>query len=388
MSSAQAGERHVQGAGHLPGMRFLCMVHLHDRANQYGGAGLGARKLRLPQALQFPRIDRSDTPAMAQIFKHLCRDADDQAQALDGWRQRYEQLSAGRFEGHAWQLVMDGGMLLREHTNCHLREQITPPPGHLVVAMALAVKPGSSFGGRTLTQESLLVLGADEEHQLTSVGELDLIGLAVHSDVLSGLQPCQFEWLERAQRERNLALSLDAASAIRELMLTMNAQTSSESALARLNQPGPCAELLAAMLAQTVELAMRCQGKQPAQARRADTRLKVVQRDIDFMRAHLQDDIGIPEVCAAACASRRNLQYCFEEFLQTSPQAYLRALRLNEARRALKRHGQRPITAIANELGFSSASHFTRHYKRMFDELPSQTHKLGAHRQLCSGAHA
>ena len=94
------------------------------------------------------------------------------------------------------------------------------------------------------------------------------------------------------------------------------------------------------------------------------------------MRANLQDDIGIPEICAAACASRRSLQYCFEEFMHTTPQAYLRALRLNEARRALKARSQPPITELANTLGFSSASHFTRHYKLMFDELPSETLKL------------
>jgi AraC family ethanolamine operon transcriptional activator len=93
------------------------------------------------------------------------------------------------------------------------------------------------------------------------------------------------------------------------------------------------------------------------------------------MRAHLHDDIGIAEICDAACASRRSLQYCFEEFMHTTPQAYLRALRLNEARRALKLADGQPITALASELGFASASHFTRHYKLMFDELPSETLK-------------
>ena len=37
---------------------------------------------------------------------------------------------------------------------------------------------------------------------------------------------------------------------------------------------------------------------------------------------------------------------------------------------------QPPITELANTLGFASASHFTRHYKLMFDELPSETLKL------------
>ncbi|MFD2453591.1 hypothetical protein [Ideonella paludis] len=126
---------------------------------------------------------------MAKIVEHQSRDVDDQAQALDGWQQRYEQLSAGRFEGRAWQLVMDEGTLLREHTNRHLREQITPPPDHLVLAIPLAVMPGSSFGGRPLERESLMVFGPDEEYDLVSAGELDLIGLSVHRDTLAGLAP-------------------------------------------------------------------------------------------------------------------------------------------------------------------------------------------------------
>jgi len=313
---------------------------------------------------------------MAQILEQICRDVDDQAQALNGWRQHYEQLSAGRFEGHAWQLVMERGTLLREHTNRHLREQITPPPGHLVLAVPLAVMPGSSFGGRPLQRESLLVFAADQEHDLVACGELDLIGLSVHRDLLTDLAPLKREWLERAQRERNLSLSPDAASAIAQLLLGVNAQTQAQGALDRLSQPRQATELLGATLTQTVLLAMACEHRNQGLARRADTRLKVVKRAIDFMQANLHEDIGVPEVCAAAYASRRSLQYCFEEFMQTTPQAFFRALRLNEARRALKLHSDRPITVIATDLGFANASHFTLHYKRMFDELPSQTLKF------------
>ena len=57
----------------------------------------------------------------------------------------------------------------------------------------------------------------------------------------------------------------------------------------------------------------------------------------------------------------------------------MRALRLNEARRSLKLHADQPITSLASRLGFSSASHFTRHYKLMFDELPSETLKLNCY---------
>ena len=65
--------------------------------------------------------------------------------------------------------------------------------------------------------------------------------------------------------------------------------------------------------------------------------------------------------------------------MHTTPGAYLRALRLNAARRTFKLAPEQPITAVANTLGFSSASHFTRHYRLMFDELPSETLKMNCY---------
>ena len=89
---------------------------------------------------------------MATIHDHLWSDAQDQAEALNGWQQRYEQLSCGRFQGQAWQMVMAQGALLRETSNLHLRQQITPPTDHLVLAIPLAVQPGSRFAGRPLAR--------------------------------------------------------------------------------------------------------------------------------------------------------------------------------------------------------------------------------------------
>jgi AraC family ethanolamine operon transcriptional activator len=312
---------------------------------------------------------------MAQVVTLESRDIDDQAQALNGFRQTYEQLGRGRFHGQCWHLMSDAGFLLREQTNRSLRQHFRPPAEHVTMAVPLAVTAGSVFAGRPLDRESLLVLDFEQEYDLLSAGELDVIGLAVHRDVLATLAPAKAQWLRRAQAESNLPLLPEAAAAIRQMLLAVSYEAEQEiDALSEVNAE---AALLSATLTQTLVLAMA--GDPGAQAthipRRADTRLKVVKRAIDYMRAHLHDDIGIAEICSAACASRRSLQYCFEEFMHTTPQAYLRALRLNEARRALKLADGQPITALASQLGFASASHFTRHYKLMFDELPSETLK-------------
>lgn len=317
---------------------------------------------------------------MATLHHHHTDDVDDQAAALAGWDQRYEQLGCGRFEGQVWQLVMRDGVLLREHTNRRLREQVRPPADHVVMAIPLAVEGGSMFAGQPLERESLMLISGADESDVVSAGDLDLVGLSVHRSLLDGLlSAADIEWLDRALRRRNLSLAPQAASAIRHLLLAVCDDAGAQ--LGRLDDPLHEQRLLSSTVTQTLLLAMRGEGDSCA-PRRADTRLRVVRRAIDYMRAHLQDDIGIPDICAAAYASRRTLQYCFEEFMQTTPQAYLRALRLNEARRQLKQQGHHTaITDLAGAMGFSSASHFTRHYKLMFDELPSQTSRLN-----CNGA--
>ena len=312
---------------------------------------------------------------MAHVVTLESQDIDDQAQALNGFRQTYEQLGRGRFRGQAWHLMSDPGFLLREQTNRSLRQHFRPPADNVTVAIPLSVTRGSRFAGRPLERESLLVLDCEQEYDLLSAGDLDVIGFSVHQRLLSALAPAKVEWLQRAQTENNVPLLPEAAAAIRSMLQAVSQQA--ERDIGSLSEGGAEAALLSATLTQTVMLAMA--GDRADQVthipRRADTRLKVVKRALDYMRAHLHDDIGIAEICSAACASRRSLQYCFEEFMHTTPQAYLRALRLNEARRALKLADGLPITALASELGFASASHFTRHYKLMFDELPSETLK-------------
>ncbi|MFO1218223.1 MAG: helix-turn-helix domain-containing protein [Burkholderiaceae bacterium] len=316
---------------------------------------------------------------MASWLEHRSADVDDQAAALAGWQQHYEQLGRGSFRGAACQLLMSDGVLLREQTNRQLREQIRPPRDHLVIAVPLAVEPGSVFAGRPLERESVVVLDGDHDYELVSAGELDLVGLAVHRRFVEQLSPAEADWLQGAQRQQLLPLAPDAASAIRQMLLVLVGDGASQCD--QLADPRQESALLASTLAQTVLLAMlgaAGSSGDPAQAipRRTESRQRVVRRAIDFMRAHLHEPIGVPDICAAACASRRSLQYCFEEFMHTTPQAYLRALRLNEARRVLKSHANPAITALAGEFGFSSPSHFTRHYRLMFDEVPSETLRL------------
>jgi len=80
-------------------------------------------------------------------------------------------------------------------------------------------------------------------------------------------------------------------------------------------------------------------------------------------------------VCKAVGASRRKLNYCFQEVLGTTPISYWRAMRLNRVRRDLKRcrDPRTGVYDIAVRHGFWHFSQFSLDYKRHFSELPSET---------------
>lgn len=95
----------------------------------------------------------------------------------------------------------------------------------------------------------------------------------------------------------------------------------------------------------------------------------------DYMLAHLDQPLTLTQLCQALYVSKRSLFYGFEDMFGVSPMAYLKIQRLQTVRRSLK--VATPETAsvanIARQFGFWSPGHFSRDYKTMFGELPSET---------------
>lgn len=93
--------------------------------------------------------------------------------------------------------------------------------------------------------------------------------------------------------------------------------------------------------------------------------------------------LTLAQICQAVCSSQRSLQYGFQEMLGMGPMAFVKVQRLHGIRRALIYTDPKPETVaqIAHQWGFLSPGHFTRDYKTMFGELPSETlHRMGPSR--------
>lgn len=91
----------------------------------------------------------------------------------------------------------------------------------------------------------------------------------------------------------------------------------------------------------------------------------------------IDSPIKVSELCQAAEISERTLLRMFHERFGISPKTYLQRIRLNGVRHNLKKSLPREesITDIANAWGFWHMGKFAADYKKLFGELPSQTHR-------------
>lgn len=114
----------------------------------------------------------------------------------------------------------------------------------------------------------------------------------------------------------------------------------------------------------------------PTAADRHDAHPGTVERAVSFIEASAGRDIAVGDIAAAVHVTSRALQLAFRRHLNTTPMAYLRRVRLDQARHDLDRAslGQgATVTAIAYQWGFSSPSRFAEQYRAAYGELPSTT---------------
>ncbi|WP_292557605.1 helix-turn-helix domain-containing protein [Mesorhizobium sp.] len=95
----------------------------------------------------------------------------------------------------------------------------------------------------------------------------------------------------------------------------------------------------------------------------------------DFIRAHIREDIPIVRLCKEIGVSRRQLEYAFRSTFAVTPLEFIRALRLNEARRLLTtaRSNGLSVTTIAMDVGVTHLGRFAANYRLFFGESPKET---------------
>ncbi|MDE0059522.1 MAG: anti-sigma factor antagonist [Defluviicoccus sp.] len=103
-----------------------------------------------------------------------------------------------------------------------------------------------------------------------------------------------------------------------------------------------------------------------------------LRRVVEFMEAHLGEDLTLGRLADEACLSPFHFARAFKAATGTAPHRFLTARRIDRAR-ALLAEGELSLAGVAEICGFSSQAHFTRSFKRLVGATP------GEYRGGCGG---
>ena len=98
---------------------------------------------------------------------------------------------------------------------------------------------------------------------------------------------------------------------------------------------------------------------------------------ISYMREHVAEPIAVEDVAGKVGLSRAHFFSLFRDQLNTTPQVFWSAVRVEEVvRRLLLR--EEPLTSLALELGFSSPGNFSRFFREHMGVSPSRFRRVAS----------
>lgn len=105
-------------------------------------------------------------------------------------------------------------------------------------------------------------------------------------------------------------------------------------------------------------------------------RRTVVQQALEYIDAHLAEQIRLPEIATHVGVAVRTLQVGFQDDMESTVVAYIRDRRLINVRRMLLETSPRDhltVARAASRWGFNNPGTFAVYYRNKFGETPSQT---------------
>lgn len=305
------------------------------------------------------------------LFSASNDDVDVHCANLGRWRLDYDQISAGAFRGSFTELRLPGIQVFREITSQRVRQY-----GHLGVdsfGIALPWRAGEiNFNGSCVSSGNIIAC-FDAKVDMCTPPDFELRGVVMDArlleDTLHDLQIQLPDGIWHQLRE----LRTDPVATQRLRLLLEYVQEVIDDNPAILGNPAARQQLEDNLLTEIIDL---LPSLEPCDdLRGGSARKRLVDRACALMLSAPEQPMTILNICKGVGASRRKLNYCFQDVLGSNPIHYLRAVRLNRVRRELKQclNERVGVYDIAVKWGFWHFSQFSQDYKRHFTELPSET---------------
>jgi len=329
-----------------------------------------------PAASKWPR-------ACAEPIVVRCsgaEDIDEHTRQLQDWDLNYDQLDCGRFEGQFTDIRLPGMQLFVETTTRRVRQRGTLMPDSFGIGAMLRGSGSLSINGVQTGVGTLLMCNA-AEIDICTPPDCTIAGVVVDAAELVSAAESMADLGLQFKPDTLLAMTPPETSLAPWRSLLLAAVEAAVEQPAMLNDPASRQRLrddLMLTLIDAMAGASRDDG-----ILRFDNRKRVVDRACELVLARPDEPPSLFELCRRVGASPRKLGYCFQDTLGLSPGRYLKAIRLNAARRELSRKDSpnQSVYDVAARWGFWHFGHFSTDYRKLFAELPSETLRRARTRQ-------
>ncbi len=297
---------------------------------------------------------------------------DQLAQSISGWHQVYDQTSPGRFHGALTELVLGQMQLFVESSSHALLQNCRTWAGATWFGIPLQKCQGVRVDGAPVAPDMLALHTGESDFQLTTPDDFGFLGLVVQTDWLLQYAAREHSELPQemlAQRVLNVP-DAHLADFRRWLCQLLTDQAQQFDRLTAQGQQHLLNEAVSGLMQ------LLTHGKKaPRENVSAQHARRTLRRTRDYLQAHTDRCVTVHELCEQLGTSARALQDCFNKYVGLSPKAYLKVLKLNEARRELLRidSALASVSDVAVRYGFWHLSQFAADYRWLFGELPSET---------------
>lgn len=310
-------------------------------------------------------------------------DIEEQAALLRGWNQTYDQISSGPFHGSLLETSIGTVQLFREVTSNALHQTGALPKGLISIGVPLSLRGNATFCGTACDGSQLHVFSGFDGFEFHSPSGLDIAGIIFTEDELASVfSERDLEDLLPVLTTAHLrGAARTSVNHLRQLLLHVFDYMTEQHASGA--KGAVTLEALSRDVLTSLADALAGDETPVSSTIPQVKRWNIVRRACDFANEAPQELVSVQSICVNLGVSRRTLQYCFQDTLGMAPATYLRALRLNGARRAIKVSGS--VTEAATMWGFWHFGRFSREYKAMFGELPSETFRKAHGQKSASG---
>ncbi|MEZ0233039.1 MAG: helix-turn-helix domain-containing protein [Methylophilaceae bacterium] len=295
-------------------------------------------------------------------------DFEQQAALLSGWNQDYLQISAGNFKGYISQIHLQDVHIFLEYTGQSLYQRGETSENVVAIGLPLTHQQGM-FCGSHCQRNGLHLYSGSNGFEFISAQKMLVGVISVQLDSLLARLSPEHARLVRERTEKAQILNVSSQTwdmLCHFLFAVFDLLKHKPELLQRDEFARVLREAALAVVADSLTDEMGMESL-PLRSKTWGTIADV--RDLVM---HPSDaPLSVAELCKQLGMSRRNLQYHFEQAMDISPIAFLRAERLNGVRRMLKTANS--VTEAATYWGFWHFGHFSQEYKKMFGELPSCT---------------